>query len=100
MTFAKTKFLLLCRLGISGQDPGFPERTRNPPAKLSQVRSHAGLDIQAASPEEIAVSILTEIKPARSHRATLSQSRGASGYPWTNIIARPSLGPFSSSAIL
>lgn len=45
-----------------------------PAARLSQVRSPAGLDIRAASPEEIAVSILTEIiqihgtKPAAPRR--------------------------------
>src|ERR1700747_967851 len=38
-------------------------------ARLSQVRAPAGLDIHAASPEEIAVSILAEIIQVRGSRA-------------------------------
>jgi len=47
--------------------------------KLSAVKAPAGLDIQAQSPEEIAVSILAQIIQVRSEaKQTLSQSKAAS----------------------
>jgi xanthine dehydrogenase accessory factor len=47
-------------------------------ARLSQVRSPAGLDIQAASPEEIAVSILAEIIQVNGTRAAAPKAKAAS----------------------
>jgi xanthine dehydrogenase accessory factor len=43
--------------------------------RLSQVRAPAGLDIGAASPEEIAVSILAEIIQVRGTKASKSKSK-------------------------
>src|SRR5215471_12212744 len=40
-----------------------------PSSRVSQIRAPAGLDIRAASPEEIAVSILAEIIQVRSQQA-------------------------------
>jgi xanthine dehydrogenase accessory factor len=49
-----------------------------PTARLSQVRSPAGLDIQAASPEEIAVSILAEIIQVNGTRAAAPKAKAES----------------------
>ncbi len=47
-------------------------------ARLSQVRSPAGLDIRAASPEEIAVSILAEIIQAQGTKAAALKAKAVS----------------------
>ena len=46
-----------------------------PAARLSQVRSPAGLDIRAASPEEIAVSILAEIIQVHGTKAAAPKAK-------------------------
>jgi xanthine dehydrogenase accessory factor len=46
--------------------------SRVAPERLDQVRAPAGLDIRAASPEEVAVSILAEIIQLRGARAELA----------------------------
>jgi xanthine dehydrogenase accessory factor len=43
--------------------------------RLSQVRAPAGLDIRAASPEEIAVSILAEIIQANGSKAAMPKAK-------------------------
>jgi xanthine dehydrogenase accessory factor len=51
------------------------EQAGLPPGRVSQIRAPAGLDILAASPEEIAVSILAEIIQARNRRAKARADR-------------------------
>jgi xanthine dehydrogenase accessory factor len=52
-----------------------------PVDRLSQVRAPAGLDIRAASPEEIAVSILAEIIQVNGTRATSQKNQAQSVVP-------------------
>src|SRR5262249_9414169 len=47
--------------------------------KLEQVRAPAGLNLGAASPEEIAVSILAEIVQVRCSKVSIMQSENAHG---------------------
>jgi xanthine dehydrogenase accessory factor len=49
--------------------------------RLSQVRAPAGLDIRAASPEEIAVSILAEIVQVNGTRALARKNQAQSASP-------------------
>ncbi len=52
-----------------------------PVDRLSQVRAPAGLDIRAASPEEIAVSILAEIIQVNGTRAASQEKQAPSPLP-------------------
>jgi len=56
--------------------------------RLSQVRAPAGLDIRAASPEEIAVSILAEIIEVNGKRATTRKDQAQLPSPVQNQEAK------------
>ena len=56
--------------------------------RVSQIRAPAGLEIRAASPEEIAVSILAEIIQLRGHRAKPIAEPQQSALPVLNKDAR------------
>jgi len=57
-----------------------------PLERINQIHAPAGLDIGAASPEEIAVSILAEIIEQRSQRLALGETRSA--LPVENLQAK------------
>jgi len=57
-----------------------------PLERINQVHAPAGLDIGAASPEEIAVSILAEIIEQRSQRLALGETKN--GLPLPNLQAK------------
>ncbi len=59
-----------------------------PSERVSQIRAPAGLDIRAASPEEIAVSILAEIVQLRGTRARLVGEPMKGALPLLNAEAR------------
>jgi len=59
-----------------------------PAERVSQVRAPAGLDIHAASPEEIAVSVLAEIIQVRGSRAKRAAEPKKNALPVLNKEAR------------
>jgi xanthine dehydrogenase accessory factor len=59
-----------------------------PPERVSQIRAPAGLDIRAASPEEIAVSVLAEIIQVRGSRAKPVAEAKRNALPVLNKEAR------------